>query len=189
MKIIETALPGVLVFEPRVFADPRGYFLETWSAERYRAAGIERPFVQDNISFSSRGTLRGLHFQHPQGQGKLVQALTGQVFDVAVDVRRDSPQFGRWHGVLLGEETHNQMYIPPGFAHGFYVVSETAHFSYKCTDLYSPHTEHGLAWNDPEIGIDWPAAGVEPTLSSKDAQYGPLSQFARELWPSVQDYQ
>lgn len=186
MKIIETPLPGVLVFEPRAFSDSRGYFLETWSRDRYREAGIVGEFVQDNISYSGRGTLRGLHFQHPHGQGKLVQALTGDVFDVAVDIRPDAPTFGQWHAVILRAETHNQMYIPPGFAHGFYVLSEMAHFSYKCTDFYTPKAEGGIAWDDPEIGIQWPLSEA-PCLSEKDTTYGLLSQVPIERLPRQGD--
>lgn len=187
MKIIETTLPGVLVFEPRIFEDSRGYFQETWSRDRYRDAGVPTDFVQDNISFSSQGTLRGLHFQHPRGQGKLVQALTGEVFDVAVDIRKDSSSFGQWYGVTLRADIHNQMYIPPGFAHGFYVLSETAHFSYKCTDFYSPQTESGIAWNDKGIGIDWPLSGP-PVLSDKDAAFGPLTNLSADRLPQQGDY-
>lgn len=182
MTIIETPLPGVLIFEPRAFPDSRGYFLETWSRDRYREAGLPGEFVQDNISYSCGGTLRGLHFQHPHGQGKLVQALTGEVYDVAVDIRPDAPTFGQWHGTVLSAEAHNQMYIPPGFAHGFYVISEMAHFSYKCTDFYTPQAEGGIAWDDPEIGVQWPLRG-EPSLSDKDRQYGPLSQYPQDRLP------
>lgn len=188
MKIIETPLPGVLVFEPRAYPDSRGYFLETWNRDRYREIGLSGEFVQDNISYSCQGTLRGLHFQHPHGQGKLVQALTGEVFDVAVDIRSHAPTFGRWYGVVLRAESHNQMYIPPGFAHGFYVLSEMAHFSYKCTDFYAPETEGGIAWDDPEIGIPWPLIGT-PCLSDKDTRYGSLSQYPADKLPALGDYE
>jgi dTDP-4-dehydrorhamnose 3,5-epimerase len=186
MNVIETPLPGVLVIEPKVYADPRGYFLETYSEQRYRNAGLKAAFVQDNISGSSRGTLRGLHYQHPRGQGKLVQAIEGAVFDVAVDIRPDSPNFGRWHGVTLTAEKHNQMYIPAGFAHGFYVLSETALFSYKCTDYYSPGAEGGIAWNDPGIAIQWPLSG-EPVLSDKDAGFGRLSDIPVDQLPHMEN--
>ena len=187
MKIIETPLPDLVVFEPRLFADERGYFQETWHRDRYRAAGITAEFMQDNISFSSQGTLRGLHFQHPQGQGKLVQALTGEIFDVAVDIRSNSETFGQWYAITLSAEAHNQLYIPPGFAHGFYVLSETAHFSYKCTDTYNPDTEGGIAWDDSEIGIEWPCT-EPPILSGKDRAYGALSQIPSERLPRRGDY-
>lgn len=187
MKIIETTLPGVLVLEPRVFGDTRGFFMETWSRQRYRDAGIEHDFVQDNVSSSTKGTLRGLHFQHPKGQGKLVQVYSGAVFDVAVDIRKDSPTLGQWFGTELNGEKHNQMYVPPGFAHGFYVLSDLAMFSYKCTDLYSPTTEGSIAWNDPSIGINWPLDG-EPILSDKDAGAGLLAQIPLERLPDREYY-
>ncbi|MHB8878661.1 MAG: dTDP-4-dehydrorhamnose 3,5-epimerase [Myxococcaceae bacterium] len=167
MKVIETALPGVLIIEPKVFGDDRGFFVETYQAERYAALGIPRLFVQDNLSRSVRGTLRGLHLQEPKPQGKLVQVLAGAVFDVAVDVRRGSPHFGKWFGVELSDSNKRQMWIPPGFAHGFCVVSDSADFLYKCTELYAPETERGILWNDPDIGVDWPVQA--PLLSGKDA--------------------
>ena len=166
MKVSDTDLPGVMRIEPRVFADPRGVFYECWSAARYADAGIAGPFVQDNVSQSGRGTLRGLHLQHPHGQGKLVHVLVGEVFDVAVDVRVGSPHFGQWGGVTLSESARSQLYIPPGFAHGFCVVSETALFCYKCSECYHPETEITVAWNDPDVGIRWPIAA--PTLNDKD---------------------
>ena len=169
MKMIKTTLPGVLIFEPKVLPDGRGYFLETWSLKRYEDAGIKESFVQDNVSFSQKGILRGLHFQCPQSQGKLVQVLSGQVFDVAVDIRAGSPAFGQWVSTILSEANHRQMYAPVGFAHGFCVLSETATFLYKCTDYYNSSTEAGIIWNDPEIGIDWPVK--EPVLSDKDSRY------------------
>ncbi|MCF7975229.1 MAG: dTDP-4-dehydrorhamnose 3,5-epimerase [Phycisphaerae bacterium] len=187
MKIIETTLPGVLVFEPKVFGDARGFFMETWQRERYREAGICHDFVQDNVSSSTKGTLRGLHFQHPRGQGKLVQVYSGAVFDVAVDIRQGSPTFGQWFGVELNGEKRNQMYVPPGFAHGFYVLSDTAMFSYKCTDLYCPATEGGIAWNDPTIGVTWPLDGT-PILSDKDTKCGPLAQMPLERLPDLESY-
>lgn len=167
MEIRETSLPGVLLVEPRVFSDSRGYFYETFHAERYAKAGIPTHFVQDNFSRSCRGTLRGLHYQEPHPQGKLIQVLAGAVYDVAVDIRRGSPTFGRWYGVELSDENRRQLWIPPGFAHGFCALSERADFYYKCTALYAPDSDRGLLWNDPEIGIAWPIA--EPLLSAKDA--------------------
>lgn len=169
MNVVNTPLPGVLVFEPRVFGDTRGFFLETFRDTVLRDAGIDRPFVQDNHSRSRRGILRGLHFQRRQPQGKLVRVTRGRVFDVAVDIRRGSPHFGRWFGVELDDVSHRLLYIPPDFAHGFLVLSDEADFVYKCTDYYDPGSERGVAWNDPDLAIAWPASGVEPLLSAKDA--------------------
>ena len=166
MKVSETDLPGILLIEPVVFDDPRGLFYEGWSESRYTKGGIPGPFVQDNVSKSTHRTLRGLHLQHPYGQAKLVHVLVGEVFDVAVDVRVGSPRFGQWTGAILSESNSHQLYIPPGFAHGFCVVSDTALFAYKCTDYYHPETELTLAWNDPGVGVDWPFE--EPLLSNKD---------------------
>ena len=166
MKITSMSLPEVLLIEPNRFGDARGYFLETWHQERYAAAGIKLAFVQDNLSRSARGILRGLHLQHPNDQGKLVYVLAGEVFDVAVDVRVGSPNFGKWTGSLLSGEDHRQLWVPPGFAHGFCVTSDSALFAYKCTALYSVADEVGVAWNDPAIAIPWPL--VEPQLSAKD---------------------
>ena len=166
MKISSMSLPEVLLIEPNRFGDARGYFLETYHQERYAEAGIDGDFVQDNLSRSARGILRGLHFQHPNDQGKLVYVLAGEVFDVAVDVRVGSPNFGKWTSALLSSEDHRQLWIPPGFAHGFCVTSDTALFAYKCTALYTVADEVGVAWNDPAIGIAWPVA--EPQLSAKD---------------------
>jgi dTDP-4-dehydrorhamnose 3,5-epimerase len=174
VKVSETALPGVLVIEPRLFTDDRGFFLETYQAERYGAHGIPTEFVQDNLSRSIRGTLRGLHFQEPNGQGKLVQVVRGEVFDVAVDIRRGSPTFGKWVGVTLDGNSQKQMWIPPGFAHGFCVTSETADFWYKCTTPYAPACERSLRWNDPALAIRWPLA--EPLLSKKDAESPSLAE-------------
>ncbi|ADO71342.1 dTDP-4-dehydrorhamnose 3,5-epimerase [Stigmatella aurantiaca] len=168
MKVLETAIPGVLLIEPKVFGDDRGFFLETFHAKRYADAGIPGPFVQDNYSRSARGTLRGLHFQEPQAQGKLVQVVAGAVYDVAVDVRRGSPTFGKWVGVELSAENRRQLWVPPGFAHGFCVTSEFADFQYKCTALYAPENERSILWNDPELAIPWPLSGA-PKLSAKDA--------------------
>ncbi|MCM2314552.1 MAG: dTDP-4-dehydrorhamnose 3,5-epimerase [Thermoanaerobaculia bacterium] len=166
MNFVETALPGVLIVEPRVFGDDRGFFMEVYHAARFTEAGIGDSFVQDNHSRSSRGVLRGLHYQQPNPQGKLVRAVCGTIFDVAVDIRRGSPHFGRWVGVELSEENKRQLWVPPGFAHGFCVTSESADVVYKCTALYEPANDRGIRWNDPEIGIAWPP--VEPLLSTKD---------------------
>ena len=166
MKVVPTELPEVLILEPKVHGDSRGFFYETFQAGRYAAAGIPGPFLQDNLSRSVRGTLRGLHFQEPKAQGKLVQVLRGTVWDVAVDVRRGSPRFGRWIALELSETTPRQLWIPPGFAHGFCVLSDSADFFYKCTELYAPEAERSVAWDDPAIGITWPVK--EPLLSAKD---------------------
>lgn len=175
MQIEKTNLPGVLIIEPRVFGDERGYFKEVYEQRRYAEAGIAEPFVQDNISLSRHGALRGLHYQIEHPQGKLVQVLQGEVFDVAVDLRRDSATFGQWAGTTLSGENHRQLYVPPGFAHGFYVTGETALLAYKCTDFYFPEHERTLLWNDQTVGIDWPLDG-EPIVSEKDAQGLPLSE-------------
>lgn len=168
MNVIQTALPGVVIVEPKVFPDARGFFVETYNKDRYVACGIDADFVQDNLSFSARGVLRGLHYQKPYAQGKLVYVLQGEVWDVAVDMRQGSPQFGQWTAVTLSSNNKRQFYIPSGFAHGFCVLSETALFTYKCTDLYHPECDAGVRWDDPEIGIKWPLA--EPILSQKDEQ-------------------
>ena len=181
MNVKETKLPGVLILEPKVFFDDRGYFIETWNSARYEQAGIPGPFVQDNISFSKKGILRGLHFQYPQSQGKLIHVLSGEVIDVVVDIRVGSPTYSQWIGEVLSELNHKQIYIPPGFAHGYCVRSEAAHFSYKCTDFYNPATEHGIIWNDPDIGIEWPIA--EPVLSPKDKLYPRLKDLQPESLP------
>jgi dTDP-4-dehydrorhamnose 3,5-epimerase len=166
MNVIQTKLPGVVIIEPRVFGDERGFFIETWQQRRYAEAGLPDHFVQDNLSFSQRGILRGLHYQHPQGQGKLVYVLQGEVYDVAVDIRVGSPTFGQWEGVTLSAENKRQLFIPPGFAHGFCVTGELALFVYKCSEYYNPALEGGVRWDDPEIGINWPVS--KPTLSDKD---------------------
>lgn len=166
MKVIETQLAGVLIIEPKVFGDHRGFFLETFQVERYRDAGIGLSFVQDNHSRSQRGVLRGLHFQRTRPQGKLVSVSRGAVYDVAVDINPDSPTCGQYVGVELNDENHRQLWVPPGYAHGFCVLSEVADFQYKCTDYYQPEDEGGLLWNDPDVGIPWPVA--EPQLSAKD---------------------
>ncbi|ATE60913.1 dTDP-4-dehydrorhamnose 3,5-epimerase [Thauera sinica] len=177
MKIIETALPGVLIIEPKVFGDARGFFLETFQAERYREAGIAQPFVQDNHSRSQRGVLRGLHFQRSRPQGKLVRVSCGAVYDVAADVDPASPTFGRHVGVELDDGNHRQMWIPPGYAHGFCVISEVADLEYKCTDFYRPEDEAGVIWNDPGLAIPWPVE--HPLLSAKDAKLPTLGQMGR----------
>jgi len=184
MKVIETALPGVLVIEPRVFGDARGFFIETWRESLLSQAGVDVKFVQDNHSRSQRGVLRGLHYQLVQPQGKLVRVSRGAVFDVAVDVRADSPNFGKWYGTVLDDTSHRMMYVPPGFAHGFCVLSDVADFLYKCTDYYHPSSEQGIAWNDPEIGIAWPDMGVLPTLSAKDQAAPRLRDQPRDRLPA-----
>lgn len=181
MKTIETNIVGIVIVEPKVFGDERGFFFETWQKERYEAMGIKGEFVQDNVSFSRKGVLRGLHFQNPHGQGKLVSVLQGEVFDVAVDIRVGSPTFGQWTGVTLTGENHRQLWMPAGFAHGFCVVSETALFSYKCTERYAPKCEGGIAWNDPELGIEWPLPDV--ILSEKDRVYPCLRDIKADALP------
>jgi dTDP-4-dehydrorhamnose 3,5-epimerase len=168
MQVTETELPGVLVITPRVFSDTRGFFLESYNERQYGEWGMPTRFVQDNHSRSTRGTLRGLHFQVGQPQAKLCRVLQGEVFDVAVDIRRGSPTFGRWVGVVLSGENHRQLFVPAGFAHGFLVLSETADFLYKCDDFYHPAGDRGIAWDDPLIKIEWPLEGP-PLLSAKDA--------------------
>ena len=175
MDVRQTDLPGVLLIEPKVFGDSRGCFMETFSAGRYAEHGLTGPFVQDNYSRSKRGTLRGLHYQIEQPQGKLVQVLRGEIFDVAVDLRRSSSNFGKAVGITLSEHNHRQLYIPPGFAHGFLVLSEDADFVYKCTEYYSPQHERTLLWSDPILGVEWPLTG-EPILSAKDLAGRPLSE-------------
>jgi dTDP-4-dehydrorhamnose 3,5-epimerase len=169
MNITETPLPGVLLIAPRVFGDARGFFLESWNQQNFAAAGLDLAFVQDNHSRSAKGVLRGLHYQLSNPQGKLVRVTQGAVFDVAVDIRRSSPHFGRWVGYELSADNHHMLWIPPGFAHGFVTLSDTADFLYKCTSLYDPHGDRGIAWDDPAIGIVWPDTGAAPLLSTKDA--------------------
>jgi len=173
MNLIPTSLPGVLIIEPRVFRDERGFFLETYHAQRYREAELDAAFVQDNHSRSTRGTLRGLHWQAERPQGKLVRVLVGEIYDVAVDIRPDSPTFGKWVGVTLSADNFRQAWIPPGFAHGFCVTSEVAEVEYKCTDFYDPPSERGLIWNDPEVAIAWPIQ--DPILSERDKKHPRLS--------------
>ena len=171
MKFTPTALAEVIVVEPKVFGDERGFFLESWQREKFAAGGIDVDFVQDNHSASGQWVLRGLHYQLRKPQGKLVRVTRGEVFDVAVDMRRSSPTFGRWVAERLSASNHRMMYVPPGFAHGFLTLSEHVEFLYKCTDYYDPASERTLTWNDPEVAIDWPIPeGVSPILSGKDAQ-------------------
>ena len=171
MKFESTSLGDVFLLKPRVFGDQRGFFLESWNAQTFRDAGLDLHFVQDNHSRSARGTLRGMHFQTRHTQGKLVRVTSGEVFDVVVDLRRSSPTCGRWLGVWLSADNHHQLWVPPGFAHGFLVTSEYADFQYKCTDIYHPASEVCLAWDDPTVGIEWPLPGGEPPqLSAKDGQ-------------------
>jgi len=185
MNFITTAIPGVLLIEPDVYGDERGFFMETWRAPRYAEHGIPAQFLQDNLSLSRQGVLRGLHCQHPDSQGKLVSVLQGEVFDVAVDIRRGSPTFGQWVGTTLSGEHKNQMYVPPGFAHGFCVTSDTALFMYKCTRLYNPAAEFSIAWNDPDIGIQWPMDS--PQLADKDQQAPVLKDLPPTRLPGYQD--
>lgn len=185
MHIAETSLPAVRLIEPNVFGDERGFFMETWNAARYAEIGLPERFVQDNLSLSRRGVLRGLHYQHPNAQGKLVYVLHGEVFDVAVDIRVGSPSFGQTAIAILSSENKRQFYIPPGFAHGFCVTSETALFAYKCTEFYDPQAEGCILWNDPAIAIDWPVHS--PELSSKDRVGRLLSEVPSERLPSYQE--
>ena len=180
MEVVNTPLDGVLLLKPKVFGDERGYFVETWQQKRYEEIGIRLPFVQDNHSKSTKGILRGLHFQKQHPQGKLVSVSLGEVFDVAVDIRPESSTFGQWYGAILSQDNQHQLWIPPGMAHGFVVLSEVAHFHYKCTDFYHPGDEGSIRWNDPSVGIDWPFDG-EPLLSAKDA----IAPFFEEAMQSL----
>ena len=175
MNVIDTPLSGAKIIEPKVFGDARGFFLETFSAQRYREAGINVSFVQDNHSRSAKGVLRGLHYQLNYPQGKLVSVMQGEVLDIAVDIREGSPTFGQWHGVVLNDDNHRQFYIPPGFAHGFVVLSDMADFVYKCTEYYHPEDEKGLLWNDKAIAIDWQID--KPLLSAKDQNNKSLAEL------------
>jgi dTDP-4-dehydrorhamnose 3,5-epimerase len=179
VRVTALAIPDVLLVEPTVFSDTRGYFIEVYQAERYAAAGVAEPFVQDNLSSSRRGVLRGLHFQEPNAQGKLVQALRGTIWDVAVDVRMGSPTFGRWVAETLSAKAARQLWVPPGFAHGFVVLSEEALVSYKCTAMYRPEAERALRWNDPAVGVAWPCD--QPVLSPRDA----VAPLLADLTPAV----
>jgi dTDP-4-dehydrorhamnose 3,5-epimerase len=177
MKAIPTDIPDVIILEPQVFYDARGFFLETYHARKLAELGITAQFVQDNHSRSQRGTLRGLHYQIRHTQGKLVRVVSGEIFDVAVDLRRQSPTFGRWTGAILSAENKRQLWVPPGFAHGIYALSETIDLLYKCTDYYAPEWERTIIWNDPQINIAWPLiAGVPPILSPRDLQGRPFAQ-------------
>jgi dTDP-4-dehydrorhamnose 3,5-epimerase len=169
MKVIPTHIPEVLILEPQVFGDARGFFLETWNANTFAELGLDLRFVQDNHSRSRQGILRGMHYQIQHPQGKLVRVTHGKVFDVAVDLRQSSPTFGQWAGAELSEENHRMLWVPPGFAHGFYVMSESADFLYKCTDFYAPEYDRSLRWDDPTVGIEWPLVNdAAPTISAKD---------------------
>ncbi len=185
MKVIEIPLPGVIVLEPKLHGDSRGFFLETYREDTLKQAGISERFIQDNHSRSTRGVLRGLHYQLTQPQGKLVRVARGAVFDVTVDVRRGSPTFGQWYGAILDEESMRMIYIPPGFAHGFVVLSDIADFIYKCTDYYHPQSEQGILWNDPAIGIEWPITDVR--LSEKDSNNSTLQDQLVELLPKYSE--
>ena len=173
MEFVPTAIPAVVLIKPRVFGDARGYFFESWEERKFATGGLELHFCQDNENLSARHVLRGLHYQLTQPQGKLVRVVTGAVYDVAVDLRRSSPTFGKWVGAELSQDNHHMLWVPPGFAHGFVVLSESTHFLYKCTDFYAPEDEHAIAWNDPDLGIDWRLpAGAQPVLSVRDAAAG-----------------
>ncbi|MFH1241943.1 MAG: dTDP-4-dehydrorhamnose 3,5-epimerase [Pseudomonadota bacterium] len=184
MKVTTTKLEGVLVIEPDIFNDRRGFFMETYHRERYESSGIRAIFVQDNLSYSVRGTLRGLHYQFPHGQAKLIQVIRGAIFDVAVDIRQGSPTFGQWIGTSLSEENRRQLFIPEGFGHGFCVLSETALFTYKCSDFYAPADEKGVLWCDADLGIEWPVKN--PILSDKDCQYPALKDVPPDDLPHYQ---
>ena len=179
MKIEQSPLAGVLLIEPQVFSDERGFFLEAFNEQRFAEYGLPTHFRQDNHSRSIRGVLRGLHYQRRQPQGKLVTVISGRIFDVAVDIRRDSPTFGRWHGTILSADRPRYVWVPPGFAHGLCVLSEVADVVYKCTELYSPDDEAGVMWDDPAVGIRWPIES--PLLAAKDRRYAPLSSKRDDL--------
>lgn len=184
MNIIQTPLPGVVLFEPRVFADERGFFVETFRETWLAEAGHHVRFVQDNHSRSRRGVLRGLHYQLNEPQGKLVRVARGRVFDVAVDIRHGSPHFGRWYGVLLDDVHHRMLYVPPGFAHGFLVLSDEADFVYKCTAYYDAPSDRGIAWDDPDLAIDWPLADLTLQISAKDAHHPRLCRVSSDQLPA-----
>ena len=181
MEVLTTSLEGVLIIEPRIFEDKRGFFMETYNQKRYSVSGIDRTFVQDNLSHSVRGTLRGLHYQLNHPQAKLIQVITGTIFDVVVDIRRGSPTFGQWIGLHLSDENRRQLFVPEGFAHGFCVLSKTADVIYKCTDFYAPDDEGGILWSDPGLDIDWPVK--HPILSTKDSQYPRLDEVPATRLP------
>ena len=181
MRFVPSEIPEVLLIEPQVFGDSRGFFMETWHAAKFAAAGLDLSFVQDNHSKSVQGTLRGLHYQIEKPQGKLVRVISGEVFDVAVDLRKSSPTFGRWIGDILSAENKKMLWVPPGFGHGFYVLSPEAEFVYKCTELYAPEHERCIRWDDPELGISWPLLAQAPLLSAKDLSGVALAEA--ELYP------
>ena len=178
MEVTATGIEGVLLVKPRIWGDERGYFVETWQRRRYASEGVDLPFVQDNHSMSRRGCLRGLHFQKTHPQGKLVMVALGEVFDVAVDIRPGSPTFGRWYGAVLSAANQHQLWIAPGLAHGFAVLSDVAHFHYKCTDYYHPEDEGCIRWDDPDLAVDWPVSG--PQCSSKDRQGMSFREYCAE---------
>ena len=182
MKVITTSIEGILIIEPKTFKDNRGFFMETYNQKRYNASGINTTFVQDNLSYSLKNTLRGLHFQIKHPQAKLIQVISGEIFDVAVDLRSDSATFGKWTGIHLSDENKRQMFIPEGFAHGFCVLSEFALFYYKCSDFYAPEDEGGIIWSAPDIGVEWPVEN--PIISEKDNQFQKLSGLTAEKLPS-----
>ena len=181
LKVLRTVLPGVLIIQPDMFKDNRGFFMETYHRKKYADKGLDQSFVQDNLSYSTLGTLRGLHYQYPNAQAKLVQALKGEIYDVAVDIRQGSPSFGQWAGAHLSDENKNQLFIPQGFAHGFCVISDTALVVYKCSSFYAPESEKGILWSDPGIGIDWPVK--DPVLSPKDSQCPCLKDIPPDCLP------
>ncbi len=176
MKIVPCHIDGPLIIEPQVFGDERGFFMESWNADRFAGAGLDIAFVQDNHSRSQKGVLRGMHFQNPAPQGKLVRVVSGAVYDVAVDLRRSSPTFGKWVGVELSAGNKRMFWVPQGFAHGFLTLEDNTDFLYKCDAPYAPHNEHSLAWDDPDVGIEWPLDGIEVQLSAKDREGKPLSE-------------
>ncbi|MDD4455993.1 MAG: dTDP-4-dehydrorhamnose 3,5-epimerase [Syntrophotalea acetylenica] len=184
MEVVKTSLDGVLLVKPKVFGDQRGYFLETFRVQQYAELGIRIPFVQENHSRSRRGILRGIHYQNPRPQGKLVSVIRGAVFDVAVDIRPDSPNYGKWFGTILDDKEHHQLWVPPGFGHGFCVLSEVVDFVYKCTDYYMPEYDATIRWDDPDIGIEWPIDD-EPVLSNKDKNAPRLEDVAKHNLPKV----
>jgi len=181
MRVLQTALEGVLIIEPDVFGDERGYFIETFHRKRYKKEGVDIEFVQDNLSFSKKDIIRGLHYQFPNAQAKLVQVIKGEVFDVTVDIRRGSPTFGQWINVVLSDENKRQIFIPEGFAHGFCVLSDATFLSYKCNAFYGPDSEGGILWSDPDLGIDWPVK--QPVLSDKDSNYLCLKEISFDRLP------
>ena len=184
MEVLPASLKDVLICQPQVFVDERGYFMETYQQERYEKSGICCGFVQDNLSRSARNTLRGLHYQHPRGQAKLIQVIRGEIFDVAVDIRLGSPSFGQWTGVTLSDENKRQLFVPEGFAHGFCVLSETAIVHYMCSDFYSPESEGGILWADPDVGISWPVDN--PLISDKDSKYPVLRDISPGRLPGME---